>query len=177
MACSTSNSAGRNETTSERTAAHSEATPADDARTELVADLPNGAQPFEGIVTSGQPTPEQFDRLDDAGIQTVVNLRPHSEKGARNDRRRAEQMGLQYINIPIAGAEDLNRENVERFHDALQDHPALFLVHCSSSNRVGAIFALRAFWLQEKSAEESLEIGRRAGLSSLEEAVRDRMSD
>jgi uncharacterized protein (TIGR01244 family) len=175
--CSTSSSADRNGEKLNSPEPQSANTQSEDPLADLATELTDGAQPFDGIVTSGQPSREQFDRLDKTGIRTVVNFRPHDEKGAWNERERAEEMGLEYINIPIAGADDLNRPTAERFDDALRNHPAPFLVHCSSSNRVGAMFALRAFWLQDKSAEESLEIGRSAGLSGLETAVRERMSE
>ncbi len=44
------------------------------------------------------------------------------------------------------------------------------LLHCRTGNRVGALLALRAS-MQGASDEEALEIGRKAGLGSLETAV------
>jgi len=50
-------------------------------------------------------------------------------------------------------------------------NPSPVLVHCMSGNRVGALFALRAFWLQGMSAVEALAVGRRYGLTKLEPLV------
>ena len=46
------------------------------------------------------------------------------------------------------------------------------LMHCGSGNRVGAMMALRARWVQGRSAEEALAIGRSSGLKGLEGDVR-----
>jgi hypothetical protein len=40
---------------------------------------------------------------------------------------------------------------------------------------VGALLALKAFQLDGASAEEALDLGRRAGLKGLEPAVRERL--
>ena len=138
--------------------------------------LPNGAHPFEDIVTAGQPAPEQLEQVSDV-VRTVVNLRPHDEEGARDESREAQKLGLGYAHIPIAGTDDLNRKNVERFDEILQNGEKPLLTHCSSSNRVGALFALRAFWLDEASLDEALEIGRKAGLTKLETPVRNIMKE
>jgi hypothetical protein len=48
-------------------------------------------------------------------------------------------------------------------------------VHCASSNRVGAMAALRAAWIDGRPTEEALQIGRAWGLKSLEPTVRARL--
>ena len=50
-------------------------------------------------------------------------------------------------------------------------------MHCASGNRVGAFFALKAFKYDGKSADESLKIGKAAGLTSLEGKVKALMSE
>ena len=41
-----------------------------------------------------------------------------------------------------------------------------------SGNRAGAMLALRAFYVQEKNLDESMQIGLAAGLTNLQGAVR-----
>jgi rhodanese-related sulfurtransferase len=41
------------------------------------------------------------------------------------------------------------------------------LLHCASGNRVGAMLALRARWLQGKSADEAMAIGKASGMTGL----------
>ena len=47
------------------------------------------------------------------------------------------------------------------------------LLHCGSGNRVGALLALKAFWLDGGSAEEALEVGLAGGVTRLEPTVRE----
>lgn len=139
-------------------------------------ELPHMAEPFEGIITAGQPSPAQYEKLPDAGVHTVINLRGADEKGAWDEKSKAEALGLEYVNIPIESPQDLTRKKVDLFSDVLRKEKGKFLVHCGSSNRVGAMFALRAFWIEHKSPDEAIEIGKKAGLDSLEGAVREKMA-
>ena len=143
----------------------------------IAATLPDGARPFDGIITAGQPTKAQFDKLDEAGVQTVINLRTEGEQGTWDEEAKAEEMGLEYVDIPVGGPDDLTRDKVDLFSDVLRKEEGTFLVHCGSSNRVGAMFALRAFWILEKPAEEAMAVGQKAGLDSLKEAVRAKIEE
>ncbi len=137
-------------------------------------DLQNARMPREGLLTSGQPTPEQLEALVGAGYTRVISLRPTTEEGAGWEEGRASDGGYVFHRIPIAGADDLTRANVERFADLLDqagDVPTL--AYCASGNRVGALLALEARWLDGKDAGEALEVGRAAGLTGLEPAVRE----
>ena len=49
------------------------------------------------------------------------------------------------------------------------------IIHCASGNRVGALLALRANLIQGKSASEALAFGKAAGLTTLEDAVKQRL--
>lgn len=122
----------------------------------------------------GQPDAEDLHALARAGVRRVVNLRPHSELNW-DEAACAAQCGLEYVNIPVASPDDLNRANADRLQQAIAgDAPVL--VHCGSSNRVGALLALLAVWQWGKSHEEALALGRAAGLTAMEPAVRMRLA-
>lgn len=117
---------------------------------------------------SGQPTAEAIAQLRSAGITTVIDLRPDEETPDMDEKAVAAKSGLKYRALPIAGAADLTRENVVRFDRLLKETASEnTLIHCASGNRVGAMLALQARWLQGKSAEESLAIGKAGGMTSL----------
>ena len=82
-------------------------------------------------------------------------------------------LGMSYVNIPVAGAGDLTPANVALLAAALDGHgdSQRTLLHCASSNRVGAMLALKAKQVDGKSAAEALAIGRAAGLAGLEPVV------
>lgn len=151
---------------------------AEHAKQELAMDirdlqLPNMGQPLEGVITAGQPSPEAFEKLNAAGIKTVVSLRMPGEAGRWGEQDKAQQMGLRFVSIPIGGSQDLTRENVQKLADVLAQESGDILVYCGSSNRVGALLALRAAWLQGADVDSALELGRAAGLTSLADAVRN----
>jgi uncharacterized protein (TIGR01244 family) len=117
---------------------------------------------------SGQPSAEAITQLKAEGITAVIDLRPDAETPDLDEKSVAGKAGLKYRALPIAGAADLTRENVLRFDQLLKETSSEnVLIHCASGNRVGAMLALQARWLQGKSAEESLAIGKAAGLTGL----------
>lgn len=142
-------------------------------------ELPNASEPISGLTAAGQPSREQFDMLRENGYRAVINLRTAEEQGAWDEKREAIVQKIGYAHIPIAGPDDLTKEKVKEFDEALSQAPsdAKVLVHCGSSNRVGAMLALRAFWEQEASAEEALALGKKAGMTSLEGAVKTKIQE
>jgi uncharacterized protein (TIGR01244 family) len=146
------------------------------AGSESVAELlTNGAEPYPGVWVGGQPTPEQFKAAQEAGIQTVINLRRPGERGAKGEQKRVEDLGMTYLAVPISGAEDLDERNARVFSRALDEAARPVIVHCSSGARVGALFAMRAFYVEGLSVEDSLTVGRAAGMDRYEDEVRQRL--
>jgi uncharacterized protein (TIGR01244 family) len=136
--------------------------------------IPNAAVPLHGLLSGGQPTPEHLEQAARAGYRTVINLRDPSEPGFAWEAEKVKALGMDYVALPVAGAAGLTRENVERFDAALDAALARgpVLLHCGSGNRDGALLALRAAWLDGMDPEKAIELGRAAGLTRLEPAVR-----
>ncbi|HEB53358.1 MAG TPA: hypothetical protein ENI87_08905 [bacterium] len=133
----------------------------------------NLSAPFPRVLCSGQPTEAQFDALKDAGVTTVIHLRPQSESGTGFEEEHAKAQGLEFVRFPINVRKgDLNKDKVAAFAKLLADHgDGTTLVSCGSSNRVGSLFALKAFWIDGKSKDEALAIGRSAGMTRLADMV------
>lgn len=137
--------------------------------------LPNARRPLPRLLTGGQPSAEQLEALAAAGYRTIVDLRPQGEQGAPADEpERVEALGMRYVRIPIAGAGNLTEE-AARALDEVLDREAAYpaAVHCASGNRVGALLAFRAARLEGADPEAALALGRDAGLTRLEPAVRE----
>ena len=136
-------------------------------------DLPNGRVPFDSTLTGGQPTFEQLKKAGETGFKAVINLRTAGERpDPEQESTWVERFGMKYFHIPVAGAKGLTVQNAQLFAEVLsktENYP--LIVHCKSGNRVGAIFALKAFHIDGKSKEEALLIGESAGLKSLTKAV------
>lgn len=140
----------------------------------LQADVRNARLPQAGLVTAGQPDQEQVEALWEAGASAFISLRPTTEGGAGWEEAYASAEGVGFSRLPISGAESLTRENVEHFAELLADYEGEpLVVYCASSNRVGAMLALKAHWHDGVAPEEALAIGRDAGMTSLEGSVRE----
>lgn len=129
----------------------------------------NARMPLPGLVTAGQPTQEQFDGLVAAGFENFISLRLADEGGAGWEEEYAPGAGASFTRLPVSGSAGLNRETAEelgRLLDAAGDGGTV--LYCGSSNRVGALLALKAFWVDGVSAEDALELGKAAGVTRLE---------
>jgi len=136
------------------------------------ASIPNYRLLQPGLATAGQPAPDALAKLKDMGFRTVVNLRTEQE-GAAGERAVVEGQGLRYVWVPVT-AESLSVADVEAVEKVVHDSSSgPVLLHCASSNRVGAVWALIQA-REGKTLDEALAAGREAGLRSpqLEAAVR-----
>jgi|GEM_PF-303447 len=137
--------------------------------------LANVARPRPGLLTSAQPSQAQIDELRSLGYETFISLRPAAEPGAGWEEAYLPEADFE--RIAISGPEDLTREHVEALDRALAEADgAKAVLYCASSNRVGALMALRALWLEGVAPDSALRVGRAAGLTSLEPAVRELLS-
>jgi len=136
--------------------------------------VPNGRVPYEGLLTGGQPSPEQISEIAARGFNTVINLRTEAET-PNTDAAFVESLGMAYIAIPIGGAEDLNEENAKRLAQALDEAEEPILLHCGSGNRVGALIALKAYYVDGETAEAAFAAGQHAGMTRLEPVVREKL--
>ena len=145
-------------------------------RAAALAGLSHVSFPAPQRVASGRLRASDMAPLQRAGIRNVIDLSVDDETPGFDEAVSVRAAGISYHNLPIHGAADLTRANVTRFDQLLQDagdQPTL--VHCASSNRVGAMIALRAALLDGQPTEAALVEGRRWGLKNLEPAVRERL--
>jgi uncharacterized protein (TIGR01244 family) len=132
-----------------------------------------GFKAEKSLYTSGQPSLAEFKGLAAAGFRRVIDLRPSTEDRGFDEAAEAARQKLDYVCLPVAGEADFTLARVKQL-DALLAEPSapMTLLHCGSSNRVGALLALRAAWLKGATSDAALAIGRSAGLTGLESAVR-----
>jgi uncharacterized protein (TIGR01244 family) len=128
--------------------------------------IANASIPEKGILAAGQPTGEQLQVLAEEGYKTVIDLRPDTEPRGYDEAGAAKQNGLAYVNIPVTGA-TLDRAAIDRFVAELDKAQRPVVIHCATSNRVGALYYA---WLREKGMPkaEALAKGKAAGLKSPE---------
>ena len=118
------------------------------------------AAPYVG--TGGIVDPKRYAELKKLGIKTIINLNT-DEEGAATEGKAIAAAGIDYVSIPVSTlAPDANE--VKAFSTYVND-PKYYpiLVHCESSNRVGAMWAL---YRAENGvpAEIAVQEGRTVGL-------------
>lgn len=133
----------------------------------------NARMPRPGMLSGAQITEDQLTGLSDAGFRHFISLRPTAEDGAGWEEAFSSSAGYDFERLPIEGAASLTRENVESFARMLEatDGEATVL-YCASGNRVGAMLALKAHWIDGAPPEEALELGLAAGMTRLTDPVR-----
>ncbi|MCP1338382.1 sulfur transferase domain-containing protein [Idiomarina sp. M1R2S28] len=126
----------------------------------------------------GTPSNEQLADFADEGGDVVINLLSQKEMTDSEEAAVVTRNGMAYYHVPVNGADGVTLANarlVDRI--LLKNSDKTVLVHCASSNRVGALMALRAGWLDGMSVENALEVGREHGMTSLEGKVKSMLSE
>lgn len=135
--------------------------------------IPNYTRIRADVAAAGQPSREALEGLAKLGFRTVVNLRREDEDGIKDERAIVEALGIRYVHVPMT-ASSLNRGDVKAVAKVLEDpRSGPVLLHCSSSVRVGAVWALiRA--ASGMPIEDAMAEGKKAGLrgEAMIEAVR-----
>ncbi len=129
------------------------------------------------VFASGQPTQEQIGILANSGIRHVISLRTPGEIDW-NESEVVQSQGMEFYSIPTSGRDGVTPENAETLEQLLarlDGQPVL--VHCGTSNRVGALKAVTARETEGASIEDALAQGRRWGLTGMEQTVRNLLSN
>ena len=111
------------------------------------------------ITLSGQPAEEQLSQIKELGITVIINLGPHTNKGALDDEPgTVAKLGIAYIYIPV-DFENPTDEDYSKFCDAMERvENEQVHVHCIYNARVSAFFYRYAESRQEISVTETFKI-------------------
>ena len=133
-------------------------------------------EPVDGITAAGQPDVAALKVFADSGYVAVVDMRgPDEDRGMDDEKGVVEGLGLEYVPFPITSEDELTFDSARKLDELIQSYDGPVLVHCASSNRVGAMLALRHS-LQGASDEEALAYGKAGGLTRLEPVVVKRLA-
>jgi len=97
------------------------------------------AAPYVG--TGGVVSDNGYEIAEALGFKTIISLNT-AEEGSDKERDRAREAGLTFVNVPVSERAP-TAEQVERIAEVVNNpdnYPVL--MHCQSSNRVGAAWAL-----------------------------------
>ena len=118
-----------------------------------------------GLAASGVPSAEALASLKARGFKTVIDLRGVTEPGVAEEKAAVRALGLRYVHVPVSPS-TFSLGDVEAVAKVLDDAEAApVLLHCASSNRVGAVLAL--IQVQKGVSLDAAEAeGRKFGLKS-----------
>ncbi len=138
-----------------------------DLKVNLDAIVEDGVvQPVDGVSAAGQPDQAALEVFAKSGYTTVIDLRGADENRGFDESSVVESLGMKYVLFPITGLEAISYQNAAQLDELIAASDGPVLVHCGSSNRVGALFALSKR-MKGADADEAMSYGVEAGLTSL----------
>ncbi len=129
-------------------------------------ELPAFREVDAGYYRGGQPTDEGLRQLAEMGVKTVISLR-HRTTRMDEEQRVAEQLGMQWINLPMWYFWRPSDVQVDRFLALVTDpaHRPVF-VHCRQGrNRAGIMTAIYRVACQGWQPYQAYAEGREYGLA------------
>ena len=136
--------------------------------------LPHFVQVDDGLYRGAQPSSDGVRQLARLGIKTIVSLRRPS-RVMKTERALAEELGIQWVNIPIFAWWRPSEAQIRQFLTIVTDpQQRPVFVHCRfGRNRTGVMVAVYRItqqgWLPARAYTE----GRRLGLFPLNLVTRD----
>jgi uncharacterized protein (TIGR01244 family) len=115
---------------------------------------------------AGQPAEGEFADWKAKGVRTVISLRTPGEIDW-DEKAAVEAQGMKFVSIPFRGADTLGDAQIEAALKELADESnGPILLHCGSSNRVGAIWYAHRIRHDGLTPEAALAEAKQAGLRS-----------
>ncbi|MEM7758924.1 MAG: protein tyrosine phosphatase family protein [Cyanobacteria bacterium P01_A01_bin.40] len=110
----------------------------------------------ESLATSGQPTPEEFSLISQAGYQIVINLATSSSTHAlANEGEIVTDLGMIYIHIPVLWDNPRLKDVIIFFKvmQAFEEHK--IWVHCAKNMRVSCFIYLWQKYILHLTEEQA----------------------
>ncbi|ACK72800.1 protein of unknown function DUF442 [Gloeothece citriformis PCC 7424] len=110
---------------------------------DLLQEIKNYYWVNQYLATSGQPTPEQFKIIQDAGYDVVINLAlPTSDYAIVNEGAIVTGLGMVYVHIPVVW-EAPKLEDIRLFFGVMESLSGRKVwVHCALNMRVSCFVYL-----------------------------------
>lgn len=121
---------------------------------------------FQGIFLASQPSPADFEQARKGGVKTVINIRHPEEIKEFDEAKVVADLGLAYHNPAWNGPEELTDAVFDELRGLLRTVEKPILFHCSSANRVGAIWLAYRVLDDGLGVEDALVEAKTVGLKS-----------
>jgi len=139
-------------------------------------DIPNFHVVHPSLLRGGRPTATGLAQLKARGVRTIVDLEI-APRHVAEERRQAEGMGLQFINLPMS-SKPPTRKQVSTFLSAVRGpSTSPVFVHCQhGADRTGAMVGIYRVkydhWPFDRTYREMLHYGFKPYYHPLRDAVR-----
>jgi len=120
---------------------------------------------FGGIYLAGQPSAEDLEAAQRAGVKTVVTLRKDGELDW-NEQQVVDDLGMTYVSLPYGSPDELTDEVFDAGRELLDTVERPMMLHCHSANRVGALWLPWRVLDGGASVEEATAEAKEVGLRS-----------
>ncbi|HZM00100.1 MAG TPA: sulfur transferase domain-containing protein [Planctomycetota bacterium] len=127
----------------------------------VAADIPGLPASFAigDVIVCGQPTPEGLVNARDQGARLLINARTQAEM-SYDERSVAQGLGLRYVSLAFT-PDTLSDQLVDLFIFEMKKHKpedGKIVLHCSSGNRVAALWAM--YEIKELKVDPELAVQR-----------------
>jgi len=135
---------------------------------EALGPTPNATQALAHIVTGGQPGPDQFRALREAGVEVILDIRDPMEPRPFDEARLVEELGMRYYNVPVVSGR-VDDQVMARVLEVLRSENGRSTVfHCGSGNRVGGAMIAYLVLDQGMNEQDAVVQAMRMGMRSSE---------
>jgi protein tyrosine/serine phosphatase len=122
-----------------------------------IAGIRNAGKITDVLYRGAQPKETGLSELHKLGITTIVDLRREDRENIAWERKRAESLGMRFVNIPVGGWSPPTDEQVAQFLSLLRSEPGQkVFVHCwFGDDRTGVFIAAYRIASQKWPVEQA----------------------
>jgi tyrosine-protein phosphatase SIW14 len=123
-----------------------------------ITGIPHAGKITETLYRGAQPREVGLSELKILGITTIVDLRGEDREKIAWERKRAESLGMRFVNIPVSGWSPPTDEQVVQFLSLFRGDPGKkIFVHCRfGDDRTGVFTAVYRMAIEKWSAEQAM---------------------
>lgn len=130
--------------------------------------VPNATQALPHLVTGGQPGPDQFRALKEAGVEVILDIRDPMEPRPFDEASLVRQLGMRYYNIPVVSGRVDDSVMASILEVLRREAGVSTLFHCASGNRVGGPMIAYLMLDQQVAEDDAVMQAMRMGMRSSE---------
>ena len=114
------------------------------------------------IGTAGQPLPEQFAALREAGYERIINLIPPVVSAGfwPGEPEAAAALGMEFVNIPVEWQAPMPQDLMRFFDVMAESGERRLFIHCVANKRVSVflfLYRVLCLGMEEADAEDDLD--------------------